>query len=174
MVIWAAPPIFALIWLRPILPVVQTLPLDVETPANDVPTDLHSTLQGLIDRGQSLECDFTPPTHAGVSTSNGKVWTTGRMGRSQISANIGGAAQITMEANALFKNGEMNTWVNVNGRKTGFHMSQAEAQARSNSMTAEQKQQAEQFRAEMVFNCHPWTVDESKFTLPTDVTFQEM
>jgi hypothetical protein len=134
--------------------------------------EFRSTLPRIVGRGESLECDWRMPVENPDSPfSTGKLWTTGNQGRSAISGSINGAS---MEANAIYKDNAAYSWMEFSGVKMGFKFSQSEIDSMNNAMTAEQKQQAEQIRQEMIFSCKPWTPDASKFTLPTDVEFKEM
>lgn len=132
--------------------------------------EISDTMEALIGRGQSLECDWKMPNMPeGAAMSNGKLWTTGNKGRSQVSGNVSG---MSMEANAIFKDNTVYSWVMFGGQKMGFKMNPEELSDANNSMSAEQKQQAEQIRSQMIFNCQAWTPDESKFALPSDIIFR--
>lgn len=133
--------------------------------------EIAGTFDSLISRGQSLECDWRVPVQTEDNPFGaGKLWTTGSQGRSTIMTTING---MTMEANAIYKDNAAYTWMNFNGTKMGFKMSVDASAEAASTMTDQQRQQAEQIRQEMIFNCKPWTVDPSKFVLPTDVEFKE-
>lgn len=140
------------------------------TTSEYVPTgEVASTLTDIIARGQSMECDWKLPAEAENPFDTGKLWTTANQGRSSIQANING---MTIDANAIYKDNTAYTWMVTNGVKMGFKFSPSEIDSMNSSMTAEQRQQAEQIRQEMIFNCRPWTPDPSKFELPADVEFR--
>lgn len=130
-----------------------------------------STLPDIIGKGQNLECDWRMPTDAGETNpfGTGKLYTAGNKGRSMISGNSSG---MSIDGNAIYKDGDAYSWITVAGTTMGFKFDKAELESMSSEMTAEQKQQAEQIRAKMIFSCKPWTPDESKFVLPTGVEFK--
>lgn len=148
--------------------------VDRSTPAGTesaVPTgETTSTLPDIIGRGQNMECDWRMPVEASENPfGTGKLWTNGNSGRSTMSGNIAGG---DFEGNAIYKNNEVYTWMTVAGTTIGFKLDESELSEAGSEMTPEQRQQAEQIRSEMVFNCRPWTPDESKFILPTGVEFK--
>jgi len=136
-----------------------------------IPTgEVSTNINDLLNKGQAMECDWHSPAGP-TANDTGKLWTDGTRGRSAITTNI--ASGLSMDANALYTKGDMYSWMNINGTKMGFKIARKEGEEMNDTMTAEQKKQAEQYRQEMVFNCRAWTVDPSKFVLPTDVTFEE-
>ena len=146
---------------------------DRSTPAGTesaVPTgETTSTLPDIIGRGQNLECDWRLPNVEANPFGTGKLYTTGNKGRSMISGNSSG---MSIDGNAIYKDNTVYSWISVGGTTVGFKFDKAELESMSAEMTAEQKQQAEQIRSEMVFKCIPWTPDESKFILPSGVEFK--
>ncbi len=130
-----------------------------------------STLPGIIEQGKNLECDWKLPTDAGEANpfGTGKLYTTANKGRSEISGNSSG---MSIDGNAIYKDGEAYSWITVAGTTMGFKFDKTELENMNSEMTTEQKQQAEQIRAKMIFDCKPWTPDESKFVLPSGVEFK--
>jgi hypothetical protein len=132
--------------------------------------DLSSTIHDIVGRGQSLECNWKMPTTGSENPFGaGKLFTTGNKGRSEIS---GGTEGVAIEGNAIYKDEVVYSWIKAGGATVGFKFDKVELDSMAKDMTAEQKQQAEQIRQQMIFNCKPWTPDESKFTLPTGVEFK--
>lgn len=130
------------------------------------------TMASVIERGENLQCDWRLPVENAQNPFNsGKLYTTSSMGRSHIAGNVSG---ISMESNAIYRDGSVYSWTIIGGTKTGFTMNPAQLKDANASMTAEQKQQAEQIRSQMIFDCQPWTPDAAQFTVPTDVTFRSM
>jgi len=129
------------------------------------------TFADLVGKGQSLECDFVLPSSTDKPNpfGTGKLYTTGSKGRSMMSGSTSG---MSMEANAIYKDGTAYSWVKVGETTMGFKFDKDKMNQMSSSMTPQQKQQGEQFRAKMDFKCKPWTPDESKFILPTGVEFK--
>lgn len=132
--------------------------------------DITSTMPDIIARGQNLVCDWKFPVESTENPFNtGKLWTNGSNGRSSVTGTVSG---MSMEADALYTDDTIYSWINVGGTKTGIKFNQDEITEMNNSMTPQEKQQAEQVRASMIFHCEPWTPDASKFVVPTDITFQ--
>lgn len=133
---------------------------------------VEGSILDILGKGSSLECDIKVPAKEGQPSpfSTGKLWTTGTTGRSTLSGAVSGVA---MEANAIYKDKTVYTWIITNGTKMGFKVSPEEAANANAKMTPQQMQQAEQYKQKMIFNCHAWTVDQSKFVLPTDVVFKD-
>lgn len=130
--------------------------------------NINTTMPDLVARGQNLECDWKLPVQQ-PGFSDGKLWTTGNKGRSTIAGTV---SDMSMEANAIYADGTVFSWVDLAGQKKGFKITPEEAKQMNNTMSPEEKQQAEQIRQQMVFHCQPWTPDPTKFTLPTDVVFE--
>lgn len=150
----------------------STTPSETSMTTDAEPTgEVTETMSSLIGRGQNLECDWRMPTSAGETPFGGagKLYTSGNKGRSHFSGNVSG---MQMEANAIFRDESIYTWMMVGGQKMGFKMDPSELASANNSMTPQQRQQAEQIRGEMIFNCHSWIPDEAQFTVPSDVTFR--
>lgn len=148
-----------------------------DPPAEEtVPTqslsDLRTTMPDVIGRGEDLECEWKLPEEAEETPFNsGKLWTTANQGRSTIDTDING---IKVQANAIYKDNNAYSWMEVNGTKLGFKYSQRNLDEMNDKMTPQERQQAEQIRQQMIVTCDPWTVDETKFALPEDVSFREM
>lgn len=133
--------------------------------------EMSGTFDELVGKGQSLECDFVLPSSDGKPNpfGTGKLYTTGSKGRSMMTGNTSG---MSMEANAIYKEGMAYSWVKVGETTMGFKFDKDKMKEMSSGMTPQQIQQGEQFRAKMNFKCKPWTPDESKFILPTGVEFK--
>lgn len=147
-------------------------PSNEETVPTQALKDVRTTMPDIIGRGEDLECDWQLPEEAAETPFNkGKLWTTGNQGRSTIDTDING---IKMQANAIYKENTAYSWMEVNGTKLGFKYSQKSFDEINDKMTPQERQQAEQIRQAMIVSCEPWSVDESKFVLPEDVTFRDM
>lgn len=150
----------------------ETIPGDRTASDELTGRELTTTIPDIVGRGQSLACDWKLPVEAGESPFNhGKLWTTDSKGRSTMSADISG---MVMEAHAVYQGNTAYTWMLVGDQKIGMKFSPSELDAMSSSMTAQERQQAEQISRSMRFNCQPWSPDETKFILPSDVDFRDM
>lgn len=156
--------------------ITSGMPLSDAPAEETVPTqalnDTQTTIPDIIGRGEDLECEWKLPANAEETPFNkGKLWTSGNQGRSTIDTDING---IKVQANAIYKDSTAYSWMEVNGTKLGFKYPQRSLDEYNDKMTPQERQQAEQIRQEMIVTCDPWTVDETKFALPEDVSFREM
>lgn len=132
-------------------------------------TERTATFEQLLSAGQNLECDWKMPQGAQENLmGSGKLYATSNMGRSMYTGTVNG---VTMEGNAIYKDGGVTGWMMVNGQKFGFRMSEEEIASSNAALTEDQKKQAEQIRSEMIVSCKPWTPDMSFFEVPSDITF---
>lgn len=123
----------------------------------------------LAGNNRNLECDWKPEFLPDFKVA--KVWISGSKVRSHIEATENMAKQ-PIVADAVFKDGGLTSWVGVAGMKpVGFKMTKEEIEKANTDMTPEQKKQADQYMKKSVYECKAWTVDESKFEVPADVTF---
>jgi hypothetical protein len=141
------------------------------SPENLTYGELTSTMPDIIEHGQDLECDWKiPPDGTNNVFTSGKLWTSDNRGRSTIAADRNG---MNIEANMIFQKNTAYAWLIADGQKTGMRIHPSSLNEENRSMTADERQQAEQVRASILFNCQSWTADESKFILPSDVEFPE-
>ena len=133
--------------------------------------NVSSTFPDIVGKGKNLECDWKIPNPSAATNpfGQGKLYTTANKGRSALSGNVSGTV---FDANAIYKDNSVYSWIDFGGNKTGFKFDPEELTELNSNMTPEQKQQAEQIKSEMIFNCKSWTPDESKFVLPTGVDFK--
>ena len=133
--------------------------------------ELTSTTSDIIGYGQDLACDWKIPQGAGQSPfTAGKLWTSSGRGRSTTTTQINGTS---LEANVMYLKSTAYAWVTTGGQKTGMKLDPSSFEEFNRSMTSQERQQAEQVRASLLFTCHTWIPDETKFILPQDVTFEE-
>ena len=134
--------------------------------------EMKTDLMSLVSKGQNLECTWRMPVAEGEETpfGEGKLWTTGNKGRSTITGNPAG---MQMEGNAIYTQETIYSWISSDMFKMGFKFTPETIKELNDGMSAEERQQAEQIRKEMIVNCKSWTPDESKFVVPTDVEFKE-
>ncbi len=140
------------------------------TPKKNNPNE--GNISGVISSGYDLECELKVPVKAGQQNpfSTGKLWATKGKARSVMT---GTTNNMAIEANAIYNEKTMYIWTVINGAKSGFKVNLAEAIKEDGKVTQQQKDQAEQYSQNMVSGCHPWSVDQSKFTLPTGIQFKE-
>lgn len=130
-----------------------------------------TTFLEVIARGENLECDWTTP-----NTENpmlGKLYTTAGKARSSATSSQA-VAGMSIQADAVYKDNGVSGWLTMNGSvmPQGFKFTEAELKDMGDDLTEEQKQQGELYRQNMQFDCKPWSVDQTKFELPSGVTFE--
>lgn len=134
----------------------QTAPAANPTQATAATTQ--GTLKNLLTAGKPQTCTFD-----NNKGSTGTVYVaTGRMAGDFTTTTQGN----TVTAHMIVDSGYSYVWTGMT--KIGFKISLAEAQkAEANAST----NQSVGLNETVSYSCKDWTVDASKFTLPTDVTF---
>lgn len=135
-------------------------------------SEVSRSFEQIFAANQNLECTWKPPATAGEEAMEGfvegKLYTAGTRGRSMATLQING---IPSEVNAVYNETGITSWFEMAGQKFGFVMTNEEMAAQDDTLTQEERQQAEQYRDEMIVSCVPWTPDESMFVIPSDVNF---
>lgn len=133
--------------------------------------ELRSTIPGVVQQGQNLECDWRlPNTTADSPFNTGKLYTSGQKGRSMISGSVGEG--MTMEGNAIYDGAQVFTWITMGNQTFGQLFTPEKLAELDSGMTPQERQQAEQIRSEMIFTCKEWTPDETMFVVPSDIEFK--
>jgi len=136
------------------------------------------SLKELLGLGKKVECSwqFEDP-ESKVSTS-GLVWVDGNRSRSEIRVEGTGESDMNM---IQVSDGEISYMWNQ-GQKSGSKFNIAEMEKIGKEMETDQTDQDENYQNkaqsnwEKMYNykCKAWRVDESKFSIPTDVEFTDM
>ncbi len=119
------------------------------------------SLKEMIASGVSQQCTFSDDS-SGAQTA-GTVYVGGGKVRGDFSATSGGTV---MGMHMIADGTTMHTW--IDGMTSGFSMNMAAAQSSTNT------QQSFDSDKKIDYRCEPWTVDASRFVLPSDITFQDM
>jgi hypothetical protein len=123
---------------------------------------IEATLKSLLTAGKSLRCTFSNNTKE-VSVS-GTVYTAGGKVREDFQSNAAGS---TMSGHLIVDN--LNSYMWTEGSNQGFKFAVDKAASTSSGSAQSQTQD---INKAMNFSCQGWSVDNSLFVLPTNVTFQ--
>lgn len=119
------------------------------------------SMQQLMARGGSWQCDVSV-TNEGITTTGTTYAANGKM-RADFVSNVPQAG--TVESHMIMRDNTAYTWTSMMNRGFKFPIQGGEAQPEVSAEVAAQVNQ------NYDFNCTAWTTDESKFTLPSGVTF---
>jgi len=144
--------------------------VSVETEANtslDVNTKAKGSFRSLLALGKSTQCSFTS-VRDGV-TSSGTVYITasGDM-RGDFTTEASGGTQTS---SMILKDGYSYVWSGNQGAKMNVESS---ASAGAGAGTNAQTQQSVDLDSQVDYDCRAWSVDQSKFTLPSGVNFLDI
>ncbi|MBU3978486.1 hypothetical protein KJ980_08040 [Patescibacteria group bacterium] len=125
---------------------------------------IEATLKSLLSNGKSLKCTFSSdskdyPVRGTVYTGNGKV-------RQDFQSNAGG-----MTIHLIVDNSNSYMWTDGDTQGFKFAIDQAPTVQPSNGFTQSWSQSPD-INKSMNFSCQDWRMDNSLFTLPSNVTFQ--
>ena len=132
-------------------------------PESDV---YNGDLLDITSAGKARKCTFQSTVDN--VTSNGTLYTDGR-GR--------GLMEIVVEnvgsTNVLVLSDKIYGWTTAGGSTTGFTYTKAELQKMSTDASANSQANSAASSANQAFNmkCTSWTLDLSKFTVPTNINF---
>jgi hypothetical protein len=126
-----------------------------------------NSLMGLMGMGKNLQCDFNYET-AGKAGSKGSVYVSGKKVHGEFTSEVNGK-ESTMH---MIQDGEYS-YVWGSAMPEGIKMKVA-ADTNTGANTSTGTSQYFDPQQQMDFNCKPWSVDASKFAVPTNVTFRDM
>lgn len=117
------------------------------------------SLKELLSLGTSQTCTFTDGANTGV------VYIAGGKVRGDFSTQEGGVAT---QAHSIMDGTDAYTW--MDSMNVGFKVSMLAP----TSPRGDVPQEGMDMDKKVDYHCSSWTVDESKFALPTDITFNDM
>jgi len=133
------------------------------------------SLKELLGLGKKVKCSWQFRDPEGNGVSEGVVWVDGNRSRSEISIETG-EDDMAMDLIQI-SDGKMSYMWN-RGEKNGSKFDIAEMEKLNQEMqqeNGETQNQAETNWEKMYdYKCRAWRVDESKFTVPSDVEFTDM
>lgn len=126
-------------------------------------TNVKGSLRSLLTIGKNVMCTFT--STAGGITSSGTTYigSNGDMSGNFSSTTSSG----TVASHMVMKGGMSYAWSGNQGVKMNV------AEMNENSATSSNGQSVD-LDSQVDYKCEPWVRDESKFTLPSSVTFMDL
>lgn len=137
--------------------VTQNQPTPTPTPALQ---NTEASLKDLLASGVPQRCTVTSDNQN--TPTNGTVYVKAGKMRGDFTAMVQGK---TMQSHMIAMDGVAYTW--VEGMSTGFRMSMTKPPATAN-------QAAPDLEKKVPMTCAPWAEDDTQFTLPSTVTFNEV
>jgi len=114
-----------------------------------------------MKQGGSYQCDVTQTV--ATMTTSGKVYIHDKLVSGKFSVSVAGQ---TVETNMIMRDGFSYTWTNL-GKNTGIK-TKVDAPATGGTAPSTMTWTGAQIGD---YNCEPWTADDTKFEIPTTITF---
>ncbi len=141
--------------------------LQASTTLSEENTDFNGSMQDLITRGGNYKCTFDEQND--VSHSTGTVFISDKNIRGDFDTSVKVLSSDTTISSHMISDGEfIYTWSAL--MPSGVKL----AVDNNVSSTASTTAQSFDYNQKLDYNCVAWTVDQSKFTLPTEVEFKEI
>jgi len=124
-----------------------------------------NSLRGLLTSGSNQQCSFKD------EDSEGTVYVAAERMRGNFTTTVDGKTTV---AHMIIDNNTMYNW--VDGENTGFTFAFDPEDAdveEGEADTPTQSDESVDLDKEVDYNCSPWSVDNSFFTPPADVDFQD-
>lgn len=127
-----------------------------------------TSIKGLLAQNKNLKCTFNA-TEPDGSKSSGTAYIAGQRMRGNFRVQPAGEAE--QKGNLLRDDSYQYIW--SDDSKTGLKIANSSTESTSSEQQSEQNNQTIDQDKNYDFECSEWTVDESQFTVPTDVTFTD-
>ncbi len=131
------------------------------------------TLRALLGLGISKMCTFSDTTSAG--TNSGTVYISGKNMR--MDGTMTSTAGVVTESHMIKADDTSYMWYTKDGKTQGVKMSMAMLDTTKTSVKTvapTTPKPAVDLDAKVSYNCSNWSADNSKFTVPSNVTFIDM
>lgn len=154
------------------IPVQVPQPTDTPQPSAQSDTEINKgTFQDLVNRGTSV-CTYSYKDE--TTTSTGTVYIHNKQMRGDTVSTVDGSQ---INGSLIIKDDTMYTW--TTNPKQGVKFSLSEIQEMSKDHTTGMSPEIENktldsINQEYDYDCKNWTPDQTKFTIPTDITFMDM
>lgn len=123
-----------------------------------------------LKQGGSYKCTVDQYITAGdyENITKGTTYVSGGMVRGEYTSKV---ENLNVESTVLVRDGYTYSWTSM-APNMGFKVKVVEAKGDTSTSTSG----SYNWNAEQIgdYECVPWTVDMSKFAVPTDITFQEL
>ncbi len=126
----------------------------------------NGSVKDLMARGGDHECSFTETND--MSDSTGQVYISGSKIRGDFNTTVKAVSDMKVESHMISDGEFVYTWSSM--LPTGMKMPVVE----SSSATTSTDSQTFDYNQKLDYDCRPWTVDASKFVVPTEIKFTEI
>lgn len=123
------------------------------------------SIASLVARGGSWKCSVTHTSDK--DSTSGTVYVSGSKVRGDFESTVASAGAV--QSHMISDGVDVYVWSNQ--MPSGMKM---KAVASSDGGTQTTGGQSDYYNQNYDYNCEPWTVDQSQFTLPSDITFNDM
>lgn len=120
------------------------------------------SMQDLLSRSGSWQCDVS--VNAGGVVSNGTTYVSGGKMRADFTSNIPQVGSV--ETHMIMRDNTAYTWSSMMNRGFKFPIQNGQVSA-----SGADAQAAAAFNQNYNYDCDVWARDESKFALPSNITF---
>ena len=143
----------------------------VATPTPTVEESMNASLKDLVAQGRSVQCSFSFNDDKAKTSSTGTLFASGKKfsQTSQVIMN-NGKTPVTQRMNVISDGSFVYTW-NPEVKSSGMKISMDTGSAPTPGTAKEAPANLDQ---KMDMKCTPWTADETKFNVPTDVKFTDL
>jgi hypothetical protein len=141
---------------------IQNLP---KTETQKTPSTITGTIKDLLSGGKTQACTINYPNDMGT----GNIYVADKKFGGDFTIKTDGEKDITgyMISDGTY----MYSW--SDDKNTGIKMNLAEAQKQVPTAQTEQKSNLD-LNQKLDFKCMPWTIDNSKFSVPTAIKFTDL
>lgn len=140
-----------------------------QTQTEEEHNEEQGNLFSLAGGGKAQECDMS---YSGANgTGTGKMYTDGK-GRGLMTLSVNTAQGNTGQSNTLVTSDKVYSWTTTGGQNFGFvfNKSTYTANQSSSSSSSTSADPNQNFK----LDCHSWTVDESKLSVPANINFTSL
>ncbi len=132
------------------------------------------SLKDLVSNGENVKCTWKSQQPSG-ETIEGVSYVSGKNYYHESNIKQGGEETIVY----TMSDGEwVYNWGNMNGKGTKMKLEETEEMQEEGKQTEPTQNEAyraqQQMQQDMAFDCQPWKVDNSKFTPPGNIEFDDM
>lgn len=137
--------------------------------SNEADVERTATMRDLIARGEALECTFSFEDQDGVAGTGTGYFANDERMRMESTITQDGE---TYAANYIINDETMYMWGEMQQGDFGIQMSFSAAT--EEDMTQNESDMPVEMDENIDFSCTSWSVDESRFTVPTNIEFMDM
>ncbi|OGH08475.1 MAG: hypothetical protein A2152_04015 [Candidatus Levybacteria bacterium RBG_16_35_6] len=137
--------------------------VSIETQDNNKENGITGTIKGLLEKNLTQKCTITYPDNQGTGT----IYVSGKKFSGDFTINLEGQ-KIT--SHTISDGVYFYSW--ADNSTTGIKMMLSEAE-KNTAPTGTEEQQKTGLNEEVKYSCSGWSLDQSKFTPPSNITFSD-